>query len=115
TQPFRNTMVRIPCPSWMEYLWISKILPFTCVRSSILEPLLGSADDIILQTLGESGKQRGISGHAHHQVPVIFRMLLGVQQRLSGNHIALHVTALPVEVGADQADKIVQSPVAAEG
>ena len=28
THPFRNTIVRIPFPSWMEYRWISKIRPF---------------------------------------------------------------------------------------
>ena len=27
TQPFKKQIVRMPVPSWMEYLWISKILP----------------------------------------------------------------------------------------
>ena len=38
THPFRNTMVRIPFPSWMEYRWISKILPLVFRYSSMLSP-----------------------------------------------------------------------------
>ena len=79
----------------------------------LLEALLCTPYDVILKTLGKSGKQCTVPCNPDYKMLIVFRMLLRIQKRLSGYYIKLHMASFLVKIGTNQIYKILKSVLAA--
>ena len=53
--------------------------------------VLCSVDDLFLRVPAQFHKIGAVSGHPYHKVPMIFRLLLGLDQCLCVDHVKLHM------------------------
>ena len=70
-QPLKKTVVRMPSPSWVENLRISKIVPFISNIS-----IAGTGDDLILQFIRQFCEICGIPGHPDRKTSVLLWIFL---------------------------------------
>jgi hypothetical protein len=64
-------------------------------------------DDLILQILAKVIKVIAVTCHTYNQIPVTLRMLLGILQCFSINHIELDMMSVKTEIASDQCRKII--------
>jgi len=70
--------------------------------------MLCPGDDLVLQRLAQIAKIVAVARHAHDQIAVLLRVLLGSAQRGRVHHVELDVVAVQPEVAAHQVDQVVQ-------
>ena len=83
---------------------VRKIKKLVC----LIERLLGSFDNLILQRLAQITEMIAVSGHAHDQVFVVFRVFLGLDQGFFIYDVELNVVSVHVEVGTHQIRHLIQ-------
>ena len=65
--------------------------------------MLRTGNNIILRIRRQRGKEGGITGHPDHQIAILIRVLLRVQQRFARHDVVLNMPALMyLEEGAQQ-------------
>ena len=64
-QPLKNTVVRMPGPSWSEKRWMSKMRPVAILQ--VLRP----RDDLFLHLRREIHEELAETGHAHDEVAIL--------------------------------------------
>ena len=75
----------------------------------VLESLLSSSDNVILQRFGKCGKQCTVTSHTYNQMLIVLRMCLCIQQCLSAYNIELHMHSLLIEIGTNQCNKFLKA------
>jgi len=80
-------------------------------ETRLLKRLLGAFDDLVLKFFAEIVEVVTIAGNPHNQVFVVFRLLLGGQQRTAVDDIKLDVMTIQTEVGADKRSHIFETAV----
>ena len=63
--------------------------------------ILSPADNLLLQLGTQINKIIAVTGHPHSQIPVFFRLPLGLAQGFRGNSIKLNVMPVHPEIGAN--------------
>lgn len=84
------------------------------IRSGLgrLEAQFRSADDVVLQLLGQFYEVSGVASDTDQQVLVICGIFLGSQQRVLADHGELTVHTLALYVGLQQVDQVVPAHIA---
>lgn len=75
-QPFRNTSVRMPGPSFTEKRSISNTTPEVLSYSDLLKFMLRPFDDIILGFAFKVIEQCAVAGYADYKILKVIRVLL---------------------------------------
>ena len=89
--------------------------PCASLRLPLQARLLGTADDVVLEGAGEGGEEGGVTGHADHQILVVFGMSLGVQQGLTGDDVVLDVHTLLIEEAAEVGHELLEPHLTGQG
>ena len=63
--------------------------------------MLGAADDFVLELFGTVHKIIAVTGYSNNQIAIFLRVLLGLAQRLSCDHIELNMMTHQLEVRAN--------------
>jgi hypothetical protein len=81
------------------------------------ELLFGAADDVILDFFRQYHELRAIACNANHQVLVLLRIFLRLQQRVAIDNVKLYVHPFLIEVVTHQTAKVSQTlfPASEEG
>ena len=77
---------------------VRKIKKLVC----LIERLLGSFDNLILQRLAQIAEMIGVACNSYNQIAVFRRILLCLDQCFTVDDIELNVVSVHVEIGADQ-------------
>jgi hypothetical protein len=67
-----------------------------------------AGDNLILQRLAQVAEIVAVTGHAHDQAAVLFRVFLRGPQRFGIDHVELDMMPVQVEIAAHQVDKVIQ-------
>ena len=73
------------------------------------ELLFGAADDVILDFFRQYHELRAIARNANHQVLVLLRIFLRLQQRVAIDNVKLYVHPFLIEVVTHQTAKVSQT------
>ena len=68
----------------------------------VIEKAAAEGDDFLLEFRREVAEVIAVAGHAHDQIPVLFRAGLSLAQRVRPHDVELEVVAVQFEVGPHQ-------------
>ena len=80
-------------------MWIYYSFPFRLV-----EALLGSLDDLVLERVVQVAEIIGVAGYADDELLVLIRTFLRILQGLTVDNVELNVVASKLEVSSDEAN-----------
>ena len=88
------------------------------VRPILMAPskrlMLCTGNDLVLQRLAQITEVVAVSCHAHDQVAVLVRVLLGCSQRVGIDNVELNMVPIQPKVRSDQPHEVVQIIVVLE-